>query len=320
MAHELSIRKSGKVEMAYLETDSTPWHSLGNLVPENASLEVWMQEAGMDWEVIPSTVQYSDLSGNQLKFDDKRVLYRSDDMRPLSVVSNKFNIVQPREVIEFFNDLIQMNDMKMSTAGVLYEGRRFWALAETKESFILNENDLNKCYVLLTTSVDGSLATTAKLTSTRVVCNNTINIALKDGNEMFKTSHRQVFDANQVKIDMGLLSESFYDYQQTIRKLAEVEVTESFAKNFIRDLVSKPNLSAQDQPRTIVPMIDDIMRRFKSGIGNQGRTAWDILNAVTEFSTHSGKQRSFDSKFDSVYNGNGAKLAMNAFRKLESVA
>ena len=100
--HALSVNSKNKVEMAYLATDASPWHSLGQEVPENSPLEVWMEEAGMNWEVKPSTVQFIGLDGEVVKYEDKRVLYRSDDNRPLSVVSNKFNIVQPREVIEFW--------------------------------------------------------------------------------------------------------------------------------------------------------------------------------------------------------------------------
>lgn len=319
MSHSLSIRENGFVEFGYTKEDGMPWHQLGNEVPLNSPLEVWYKKAGMDWEAKESTVKYSSDDGIDLIFNDKKVIYRSDTLKPLSTVSNKFKVVQPKEILDFFDDLISQHGMKMSAAGILFEGRRYWATAKTNDSFTINGDDKTDSYILLATSLDGSLCTTARATSIRTVCNNTLGFALSENGDLFRTSHRSAFDANQVKIDMGLMSESFYNYQQTIQKLAEVEIDSKFIQKFVYELIANPKLSVEDQPYTTDKIVAEIVNKAKNGIGNDGKTLYSILNGVTEYTTHSGKERTFDSKFESTFYGKNANLAMKAFNRLEKL-
>jgi phage/plasmid-like protein (TIGR03299 family) len=90
-------------------------------------------------------------------------------------------VVQPREVLEFYRDLTEVAGYELETAGVLKAGRKFWALARTGKSAALKGNDVVNGYLLLATSCDGTLATVAMPTTVRVVCNNTLTIALRDG-------------------------------------------------------------------------------------------------------------------------------------------
>ena len=93
--------------MAYV--GDTPWHGLGNRLTEKQPLEVWAHEAGMDWQINESPVRFSaqHWSGNELfgTFDDQKVLYRSDTLEPMSVVSKRYKVVQPRDILEFYRDL-----------------------------------------------------------------------------------------------------------------------------------------------------------------------------------------------------------------------
>lgn len=166
--------------MAYVGAE--PWHGLGNALPHNQSIEVWQRSAGMDWEVRETEVLYSVATeGLHLKpYKDGKVLYRSDTLAPLSVVGNRYQVVQPREVLEFYRDLVSAGGFELETAGVLKEGRKLWALAKTGQETILKGGDRVKAYLLLATSCDGTLATTAQFTSVRVVCNNTLQLAVGD--------------------------------------------------------------------------------------------------------------------------------------------
>ena len=111
-------------------------------------------------------------------FDEKSVLYRSDTGTALSVVGQRYNVVQPREILEFYRDLTEISGFELETAGVLKGGKKIWALARTGQSTSLKGNDVTNGYVLLATACDGSMATTAQFTSVRVVCNNTLAISL----------------------------------------------------------------------------------------------------------------------------------------------
>ena len=166
--------------MAY--TGQTPWHGLGNVLPPLQSLDVWLQAAGMDWTIEQSDVLYQGSPDNPILhiYPDSKVLYRSDTLAPLSVVSQRYNVVQPHEVLHFYQDLVEAGGFELETAGSLKGGRKLWALAKTGQDLMLKGGDLVKSYLLLATSCDGTLCTTAQFTSVRVVCNNTLQVAVGD--------------------------------------------------------------------------------------------------------------------------------------------
>ena len=170
MAHQIE-------QMAYV--GATPWHGLGNNLPQKQPIEVWQREAGMDWQIQESPVHFKSDAigplGTIHSFPEQKVLYRSDTKAPLSVVSKRYHTVQPREVLEFYRDLTEVSGYELETAGVLKGGRKFWALARTGQGTSIKGNDQVNGYLLLATSCDGTLATTATPTTIRVVCNNTLD-------------------------------------------------------------------------------------------------------------------------------------------------
>ncbi|MEX2322088.1 MAG: DUF932 domain-containing protein, partial [Saccharospirillum sp.] len=127
--------------------------------------------------------------GQILSYPDSKVLYRSDSKEPLSVVSQRYKVVQPGEILEFYRDLTEKSGFELETAGVLKGGRKLWALAKTGQSGMLKGVDKTDAYVLLATACDGSMATTAQFTSVRVVCNNTLAIALQGNAASVKVRH-----------------------------------------------------------------------------------------------------------------------------------
>ena len=178
MAHELATAN----DMAFI--GDTPWHGLGNKLPPNQPIEVWQKSAGMDFEIKQTEVLFNSASGdgsNMLNLrsnPDATVLYRSDNHEPLSVVSKRYKVVQPKDVLGFYRDLVSVGGFQLETAGVLRGGKKLWALAKTGQETMLAGGDKVKAYLLLATSCDGSLATTAQFTSIRVVCNNTLQMAV----------------------------------------------------------------------------------------------------------------------------------------------
>ncbi len=191
--------------MAYV--NDTPWHGLGNRLAPRQPLEVWAKQAGMDWHIESADVRFVASSsglGSIHAFPEQKVLYRSDTKAPLSVVSKRFQVVQPSEILEFYRDLTEAGGYELETAGVLKEGRKLWALARTGQSVSLKGRDKVNGYLLLATACDGTLATTAQFTSVRVVCNNTLAIALGDSAGAVKVGHRSQFDAQAVKRQLGI--------------------------------------------------------------------------------------------------------------------
>ena len=319
MAHEIEINEvTGRREIAWV--GDKPWHGLGSELPQDASIEVWAEMAGMQWTAQGSPVQYSTPDGHKV-FTDKQVIYRSDTNKALSVVGEKFKIVQPLEILEFFRDLIQIHQMQLSVAGCLFNGRRFWATAETGKAAEILPQDQVRGQLLLMTSLDGTLATTAKFVSTRVVCNNTMQIAMgeKGGMEIRKT-HRQVFDPTQVKIDLGLLDGAWQEYINNMKNLTKVKMSDDKAAKFFMDLVARNDELVPDAEisRTTKNTVEELMYRLRNGLGaDSGRgTAWNVLNAVTEKYTHGSARRNQDHQFVNSLYGTDSNIKIQAMDML----
>jgi len=220
--------------MAY--AGAIPWHGLGKSLPANQSIETWAQAAGMDWRIEESPVQFIAESAGHLgsihSFNEQKVLYRSDTAEPLSVVSNRYKVVQPMEILEFYRDLAEISGYELETAGVLKGGRKLWALARTGQSANLKGGDLVHSYVLLATSADGSLATTATPTTVRVVCNNTLGVALNGASQAVKVRHSTVFDPQAVKKELGIAVSRFDGFMYEMRMLAERKVKSHEAMSY----------------------------------------------------------------------------------------
>ena len=211
-------------QMAYV--GQTPWHGLGNELTSNQPLEVWAKQAGLDWQIEESPVRYVTSSSSTLgeirSYPDSKVLYRSDTRAPLSVVGNRFKVVQPEEILEFYRDLTEVSGFALETAGVLKGGRKMWALARTGQSGVLKGSDQTNAYVLLATACDGTMATTAQFTSIRVVCNNTLAVALNGAAvNAVKVKHNTDFDAGQVKKQLGISVSAWDDFIYRLKVLSE---------------------------------------------------------------------------------------------------
>ncbi|CAJ0697958.1 DUF932 domain-containing protein [Ralstonia mannitolilytica] len=307
--------------MAYV--DETPWHGLGNRLARKQPIEVWAQQAGMDWKIEEAPVAFIAGQAGTLgaihSFPEQKVLYRSDNKIPLSVVSSRYQTVQPREILEFYRDLTEAGGFELETAGVLKEGRKLWALAKTGQQTVLKGGDTVNGYLLLATACDGTLATTAQFTSVRVVCQNTLAIALADGTGAVKVPHRTQFSAQAVKQQLGITVSSWDGFMVRMRALSERKVRPTQAHDFFRRLLDMPSLAtaeAKPQPndralRAIQALYDG--KGMGADLPSASNTAWGLVNAVTQYADHERRARSADHRLDSAWFGVGANLKQRAW-------
>jgi phage/plasmid-like protein (TIGR03299 family) len=291
MAHQLTFNaKNGTFEFAFAGNRNKIWHGLGQEMTEGQSLEDWKVSAGMDWEVFQSKVMYQ--AGIETKtMDDKKVLFRSDSQEAMAVVGSEYKIVQPGQVIDFFSDLVGLHGLQLSAAGTINGGRRFWATADLGNGFETVAGDTITGQLLLATSIDGTLATVAKVVSTRTVCANTLSVAMGETSKnLIKVSHRSTWDASQVKMDMGLITEGWGKFSDDMKKLANVEITDMDANAYFVNKFYDKNKSADDQTWGTVKTVASLMSLFKGGLGAEfaPNSAYNVLNAMTEFSDHYG--------------------------------
>ena len=306
--------------MAYV--GDTPWHGLGNRLTEKQSIDVWAHEAGMDWKINETPVRFSaqHWSGGEMlnSFADQKVLYRLDTLDALSVVSKRYKVVQPMDILEFYRDLTEQSGFELETAGVLKGGRKLWALARTGQSLLLKGKDVTNGYVLLATACDGTLATTAQLTSVRVVCNNTLAVALGQGSGAVKVPHSTTFDPIAVKQQLGLSVSDWEIFKSQLTALSGRKVKDSETNKYLVQVFSDPYAS-KDAP----PINERAMNRALELFQGHGRgsrlassqgTAFGLLNAVTEFVDHERRARSTDHRLDSAWFGQGAALKQKAMQ------
>jgi len=309
--------------MAYV--NEKPWHGLGNHLAPNQPLEVWATQAGMDWSIESADVRFvAPGTGNGVgsihAFPEQKVLYRSDTKAPLSVVSKRYQVVQPSEILEFYRDLTEAGGYELETAGVLKEGRKLWALAKTGQSTSLKGRDRVNGYLLLATACDGTLATTAQFTSVRVVCNNTLAIALGDGTGAVKVGHRSQFDAQAVKRQLGIAISSWDGFMARMKALAECKVTDTAAEAYWKRVFTYQAPTAEEAKLVSERSMKAVQELYAgkglgSHLASSSGTAWGLLNSVTEYIDHHRRARSGDHRRDTAWFGQGASVKQRAWEE-----
>lgn len=323
MAHELT-QTNGITEMAYV--GEVPWHGLGQRLQPGADIDAWLDAAGMRWTIRRAPVHYhADRAQSDLRrWDDQQVLLRSDTGSPLGIVSPSYNIVQPFEVLEFFRNLVEKHGFALETAGTMFGGRRYWALAKMTEAKIAGWDRIGG-YMLLTTSADGSFASEARETTVRVVCNNTLSLAVAQipGRHYVKINHRTAFDAAAVQKQMGLGVEHFAAFADLANALSKARATNAAAEEFVTRVLAPASADEEEQEDVAEPSrkprgFDSILALFEGqGLGSTQKgsegTAWGLVNAVTEYVDHHATAKSIDHRMARAWWGAGDEMKVRAF-------
>jgi phage/plasmid-like protein (TIGR03299 family) len=249
MAHMIDTT-TGTAAIAF--AGQTPWHGLGQALTPDASIETWTREAGLNYTVNESPVLFqTDATTMPEEFKGRKVLHRSDTGGALAVVSDGYRVVQPADVMGFFGKLVELGGFQMETAGVLSHGRRVWALAKVNQGADVIEGDTVRPYVLLGTSYDGTMATVAKFTSIRVVCNNTITAALgREHGGTVRVLHSERFNPDAVRMELGIVGDNWERFLVQSRKLAGETMSKIEADAFVTALLEPFHNSRMDLKET----------------------------------------------------------------------
>lgn len=352
MAHELDFTR-GQAAIAF--RGAVPWHGLGEQILPEDSIDDIRIKAGLDYDVVKTPVQFNREIGNRVMLPggvtrapdaneqgipcserrqskDFCVLYRSDTGDDLSVVSPRYQVVQPREIVDFYKDLTEKFGFELEVVGALKGGRKVWALANTNNAFNLRDEDKVKGYLLLATSYDSTMATQARFTSIRVVCNNTLSLANSEGRAQVSVPHSTRFDAARVKAALGL-DESWEHYQQFARQAQDRIVTRQETVRLLLDayygLDSQEKIDAfQTDPKnekTVEKFLDRMSTALFESPGAQLASArgtlWGALQAVTFDVDHQLPSRTDDNRLDKAWFGTGDGIKRRALmHALEKVA
>lgn len=317
MAHELDF-SNARANMAFV--GATPWHQLGEQLQPDAPMDVWLRAAGMEHTIQAESMFYTH-GEDVLAVPDRVVLKRSDTGAALGVVGAGYKVVQPAEVLGFFQALTEEAGFQLHTAGCLFGGKRMWALAKVGEDALVGKADTIGGYLLLSTACDGTMATSARFTTVRVVCNNTLSMAVAAGGaEAVRVTHRSVLVPEQVHAQLGIATAHFATFVDAAKELTRIKLTETKAATFVGQLLL-PTLAptATLEQAMTGPGFASIMALFNGAgrgadLKTSANTAWGLVNAVTQHVDHHARATTTDNRLTSAWYGDGDKLKTAAFQ------
>jgi phage/plasmid-like protein (TIGR03299 family) len=322
MAHLINLDVyRNRANMAYV--NQTPWHGVGQRLTENAPIEVWAEEAGFTHDIVTRAVQYQDFDGRMITHPNRNVLFHSKTKAALGIVSNRYHVVQPKEVLEFYRDLVEASgEFALETAGVLDAGQRYWALAKHKGSISFGSDHITP-YLLLATSCDGTMATRAQFTSVRVVCQNTLQASISEKSpNAISIPHSRKFVASDIKKQLNIharIDSMTETFESLVNKRVDDETAIDIFVNLLAKRDLKGNLTNQDQVKRISRELWSSLKKSPgSDLESAQGTGWGVMNAVTHYVDHKARSQSTSSRFKSGQLGNGADLKSKAFSLIQA--
>lgn len=274
---------SSNVESMFY-TREKPWHGLGVRVEEAPTSADALRLAGLDWEVAQEPIFTE--AGDAIA--GYKVNVRDRDRKVLGVVSDRYRIVQNREAFSF-TDALLGNGVRYETAGSLQEGKRVWLLARLPREYIIAGERISP-YLVFSNSHDGSGAVRVALTPIRVVCNNTLNLALDTARRSWSMIHTgNISGKMQEAKDTLFMAETYMDsLGEVFERLRRQKVTDSQLKEYVEQLLPLEKEATPMQEKNTIKLREDMLRRYYDapdlqGVGNN---AYRFVNAVSDFATH----------------------------------
>lgn len=266
-------------------TRKKPWYGLGVQVQEAPESKDALRLAGLDWKVYQREV-YTD-SG--IKIEGYRANVRNTDNKVLGVVTERYKIVQNEEAFSF-TDALLGKGVRYETAGSLQEGKKVWLLARLPKEYIISGEQISP-YLVFSNSHDGSAAVRVAVTPIRVVCNNTLNLALSTAKRSWAMVHTgnikgKIHEAQETLFMaenyMSKLGKEFEELKR--QKLSERQV-----KEYIELLLPLEKTSSLVTAKNVKKLRDDLRARYYDAPDLQdvvGNNAYRFINAVSDFATH----------------------------------
>ena len=270
-----------------------PWHRIGNVTEGALTSSEAIVKAGLDWTVsLRPLVTFSDENGVNDRLIDVPNNYatvRDSDDRVLGVVGNRYTPIQNVECFDFLDTVLDDSEAKYETAGSLYGGKIVWMLINLGKDIVVGE-DKTIPYLLLTNSHDGSTAIKGMTTPIRVVCSNTLALALKDNATSFGFRHTNNVHS---KIDQARkLLEINYKYVDSFQEEVEKLVEQTVAKDTFYEILDQsfPTVDLNEDKTNALQVQRVEQARFKiterflnPEFTEHDKTAWALLNAYSEY-------------------------------------
>ncbi len=298
------IEHSRVETMAY--TNQVPWHGLGFRITNPKSIKTILKDAKLDWTVDRRPLAFGDVlpdgsASFTLPVDKQRVpdfaaLVRDRDNKVLDIVGSRYQPVQNDQVFEFLREFVEAGKGTLETAGSLRGGKLVWALIKLNASFKLKGDDVINGYLLVVSPHQQGKSLIIKFTTIRVVCNNTLVLALRDGKTEFRMTHRSLFDNEMMakaKDVLGIAREQLGVFEENARKLQSIKIDPIRAIKILAPIY-QPNVEVADLLKAykeegldgVSPRMRELLTINEKAPGARPENGWGLLNAATYYSDH----------------------------------
>jgi hypothetical protein len=296
-AHKGEI-EAGEVSLAVNLRNQPAWHSFANKVfnqDEAVTTQQMLDGAKLsNWNVELESVSdlladnYTSVSENFLVTRDNP--YTAGQKDVLSVVGSRYKTVQNEELFAFADNLHDGNsEVYWESAGSLKKGRVVYGSLKIPRTMVLDPNGANDktdLYLIVWTSHDGSVAVQSAITPVRVMCQNTLNLAMKRAKQSFKIRHTQTVDGKiaAAREALGLTFNYFDEFEKEAQELFKIEVTNAKFSEIINKIYVKPEKDAKGSLKkweNKVLLVDELYHNSPTNANIKG-TAWGVVNALTE--------------------------------------
>jgi phage/plasmid-like protein (TIGR03299 family) len=275
---------SAMVEMMFSAGREKVWHNLGIRVPEAVSSEEAIRLAGLDWSVNQQPIFLAD--GTQIK--DNYANVRSSDGKALGIVGSKYKIVQNTEAFAFTDELLG-EGVKYETAGSLKEGKVIWLLAKMPETFEVL-GDKVEPYLVFTNTHDGSGAVRVCATNIRVVCSNTLNMALRGAKRVWSARHTGSITSklDDARETLQFAKQYIKATQETFEELHKVKLNDISLYRMVNDIVPVTEDMSDKQKENQRAIQDDILFRYREApdLKVLDQTGARLVQAVADTTSH----------------------------------
>ena len=262
-----------------------PWHGLGTIVMEAPASAEALRLAGLDWNVVQEPVY----TGYNELVKGYKANVRSSDRKVLGVVSDRYKVVQNTDAFSFTDELLGKG-VRYETAGSLQEGKKVWLLARLPREYIIAGERISP-YLVFSNTHDGSGSVKVAVTPVRVVCNNTLNLALSNASRSFSMVHTGNIQGKiQEAKDTLFMAENYMDNLGIeFEQLRRQKMTDAQVKEYIELLLPMEKEPTPIQSKNILKLRRDMEQRYYEAPDLQkvGNNAYRFINAVSDFATHS---------------------------------
>ena len=262
----------------------TPWHGLGTKVMEAPDSEGALIAAGLNWNVIQEPI----FTGENEPIRGYKANIRDSDRRVLGVVTDRYKVIQNREAFAFTDELLGQG-VRYETAGSLQDGKKVWLLAHMPHEYIISGERISP-YLLFSNTHDGSGAIKVALTPIRVVCNNTLNLALSTAKRSWSMVHTgDIRSKMQEARDTLFMAERYMDeLGQEFEALRLKKLSDQKVMEYIEVLLPVEDGLTPQQIKNIERLREDMKIRYFDApdLQDTGKNAYRFINAVSDFATH----------------------------------